>query len=79
MRVERNEKRSLVANRPGHVRCLCTMDQGIPHQQNLSGLAMGIIVLEARSSRLVDLAPLMDQVNYALQAISNGQVVRISA
>ena len=32
-----------------------TMDQGIPHQQNLSGLAIGVLVLEARSNRLSDL------------------------
>ena len=56
-----------------------TMDQGIPHQQNLSGLTISIIVLEARSNRFADLAPLMSKVNAALRTISNGQVVHISA
>jgi len=55
-----------------------TMDQGIPHQQNLSGLTIGIIVLEASSNRFGDLVPLMNKVNDALRTISNGQVVYIS-
>lgn len=56
-----------------------TMDQGIPQQQHLGSLTIGIIVLEAPSNRLVDLVPLMDTVNQALQAISNGQVMHVSA
>lgn len=33
-----------------------TTDRGIPHQQNLSEVDMGIVVLEAPSNRLEDLA-----------------------
>ena len=40
-----------------------TMDQGIPHQQNLSEIKIGIILLEAESNRFEDLAPLISKVN----------------
>lgn len=56
-----------------------TMDQGIPHQQNLGGVKMGIVLLEAQSNRYEDLAPLMDQVNVVLKTLKNGQVVHVSA
>ena len=37
---------------------LVTMDRGIPHQQNLTDVDLAIVVLEAQSNRLEDLAPL---------------------
>ena len=58
---------------------IITMDQGIPHQQNLSEIKMGIVLLEAQSNRYEDVAPLMDQVNAVLKTLKNGQVVRVSA
>lgn len=36
---------------------LATMDRGIPHQQNLSGVDLAIILLEAPSNRLADFIP----------------------
>ena len=54
-----------------------TMDWGILHQQNLSKIKMGIVLLEAKSNRYVDLAPLIDQVNIVLKTLKNGQVVRV--
>ena len=56
---------------------LITMDQGIPNQQNLSKIKIGIILLEAESNRLEDLAPLIFQVNTVLRTLKNGQVVHI--
>lgn len=56
-----------------------TMDKGIPHQQNLRNLKMGIVLLEARSNRYEDLAPLMNQVNVVLKTLKNGQIARVSA
>lgn len=56
-----------------------TMDQGIPHQQNLSEIKMGIVLLEAQSNRYEDLTPLMDQVNAILKTLKKGQIVRASA
>jgi predicted nuclease of predicted toxin-antitoxin system len=56
-----------------------TMDKGIPHQQNLSNLKIGIVLLKARSNRYEDLASLMNQVNVVLKTLKNGQIVRVSA
>lgn len=54
-----------------------TMDQGIPHQQNLSKIKIGIIVLEVESNRFEDLAPLISKVNAVLKTLKNGQVVDV--
>ena len=54
-----------------------TMDQGIPNQQNLSEVKIGIIVLEAKSNRFEDLAPLISEVNAVLKTIMNGQIVHV--
>ena len=58
---------------------LVTTDQGIPHQQNLNQYDIGIILMEARSNRIEDLAPLVPDVIAALAAISPGVLVRVSA
>jgi predicted nuclease of predicted toxin-antitoxin system len=55
-----------------------TMDKGIPHQQNLSNLKIGIVLLKARSNRYEDLASLMNQVNVVLKTLKNGQIVRVN-
>ena len=56
---------------------LITMDQGIPNQQNLSEIKIGIIVLKAESNRFEDLAPLISKVNAVLKTIKNGQIVHV--
>lgn len=56
---------------------LVTMDQGIPQQQNLSEIKMGIVLLEAKGNRYEDLAPLMNQVNIVLRTIEEGQVISV--
>ena len=56
---------------------LITMDQGIPNQQNLSEIKIGVILLEAESNRLEDLVPLIFQVNTVLRTLKNGQVVHV--
>ena len=58
---------------------LVTMDQGIPQQQNLSEIKMGIVLLEATGNRYEDLAPLMDQVNTVLRTIEEGKVTSVRA
>ncbi len=54
-----------------------TMDQGIPNQQNLSDIKIGIIVLEAESNRFENLSPLMPEVNAVLKTLKNGQIVHV--
>lgn len=58
---------------------LVTMDQGIPHQQNLEGIALVILLLEAPSNRLIDLAPLVPEAKEALSSARPGDVLRIPA
>jgi hypothetical protein len=36
-----------------------TVDRKLPFQQNLSGLALAVVVLRARTNRLADLRPLV--------------------
>ena len=56
---------------------LVTMDRGIPHQQNVAGLSLGIVVLGAVSNRRADTAPLIARVCEALRSIRAGQVLYI--
>ena len=58
---------------------LVTMDQGIPQQQNLSEIKMGIVLLETKGNRYEDLAPLLNQVNTVLRTIEKGQVISVRA
>ncbi len=58
---------------------LVTMDRGIPHQQNLTGVDLVIVLLEARSNRLADLTPLVEGVEAALLKARPGEVVRVTA
>ena len=54
-----------------------TMDQGIPNQQNLSEIKIGIIVLQAESNRFEDLVPLIPHVNIVLKTLQDGQIVYV--
>ncbi len=54
-------------------------DKGIPHQQNVPGLDLTVVLLRAKSNAYEDLAPLMDQVNAKLGPAEPGIVVRIPA
>ena len=56
---------------------LVTMDRGIPHQQNVEGLSLGIVVLGAVSNRRADTAPLLLAVCEALRSIRAGQVLYV--
>lgn len=57
---------------------LITTDQGIPHQQNLGRYKVGIILMESRSNRIEDLAPLVPQVKARLGSVALGVVLRVS-
>jgi predicted nuclease of predicted toxin-antitoxin system len=54
-----------------------TMDSGIEYQQNLAGFPIGIIILHAATNRLVDLQPLMPEVNKQLRTIRPAQPIHI--
>ena len=56
-----------------------TMDGGIPNQQNLGEINIGIVLLEAASNRFEELAPLISQVNVVLKTLKSGQVVSVKS
>ena len=66
------ENGDLLAAARGEFDALLTTDRGIPHQQDLSGLGLAVIVLEAKSNRLKDLSPLMEEANAVLRQASPG-------
>jgi hypothetical protein len=56
---------------------LVSLDQGIQFQQNLTGRKIAVILLRARSNRLVDLLPLAEKILTSLSSIEPGTTVRI--
>ena len=53
-----------------------TIDQGVPHQQNIEVLQIGVVVIEAVSNDIETLTSFMPEVNEAVQSVENGTVVR---
>ena len=56
---------------------LLTADQNIEFQQNLTKLALAVIVMVATSNRLESLEPLVPAVLEALQALQPKALVRV--
>ena len=56
-----------------------TVDQGIEHQQDVSAVDLGVIVMIAKSNAIDDLRPLVARVLVALENASPGQVIRVKA
>jgi hypothetical protein len=54
-----------------------TADQGLRFQQNISGFAIAVVVLEARSNDIEALRPLVSRVRALLQGLRPGQLVRV--
>jgi hypothetical protein len=51
-----------------------TIDQGIVYQQNLSGRTIAILVLQPKTSRLVDLLPLAPGCLAQMKSIGPGEL-----
>ena len=58
---------------------LLTVDQGIPHQQNLRAAGVAVVIMFGASNQLADLAPLVPDVLTALGTIQSGDVVEVRA
>ena len=58
---------------------LPTMDRGIEHQQNLTGLDLCLIVVSAVSNDIDDLVPLAPSINAALREARSGHILRVCA
>src|SRR3954454_3346320 len=56
---------------------LLTVDQGLQYQQNLRAAGVAVIVMVARSNRVVDLAPLIPAVEATLTVIRPGDAVEV--
>lgn len=56
---------------------LLTLDKGIRHQQNLTGIDLALIVLRSVSSDIDDLIPLAPSVNKVLKKIQVGQIILV--
>ncbi len=58
---------------------LVTADQRLRHQQNVPSFDIAVVVIDSRSTRLIDLRPLIDRLNIAIAAAERGTVVIVSA
>jgi predicted nuclease of predicted toxin-antitoxin system len=61
----------------GNFDVLITVDQNLPHQQNLSSTNLSIPLLVAGSNRYEDLRPLVAKALDSLERITPGLIVRI--
>lgn len=55
-----------------------TSDQNLPYQQNISGYSIGVIVLKAKSNRLVDLLKFVEPAAEIIPAAIGGKLYEIS-
>jgi predicted nuclease of predicted toxin-antitoxin system len=62
----------------GSFDALVTVDQNLPHQQNLSTRPFAVVLLRAHSNRLTDLARLVPKLRAALKRAAPGQLVVLS-
>lgn len=69
----------LLARMSGRFDALITMDRNLPHQQKLAVQPFGTILIEAPSSRMVHLRPLLPAVLEALIGIKPGEVRRLNS
>ena len=54
-----------------------TMDRGIEHQQNLTRLSFGILLIRAPSNRMEHLEPLVPAILDALDLLQPGQILHV--
>jgi len=55
-----------------------TVDRNLPFEQNLSKLALIVVILEAPSNRLSDLKPLSPKIIDILKTAKRGQATHVS-
>lgn len=67
----------LLALADGNWDVLLTSDKNIRYQQNMTGRKISILVLRAKSNRMVHLVPLIPRCESALRSIQQGQVVDV--
>jgi hypothetical protein len=60
-----------------HFDVFVTVDRNLSFQQNLAGIRIGVVVLQARSNRLADVRPLVPRVIAAIERVRPGAVALI--
>ena len=63
----------------GRFDALLTMDQNLQYQQNLKQLPFGVVLIRARSNRMVDLLPLLPAISDALSRVQPGELCFVGA
>lgn len=63
----------------GEFDVLLTTDRHIPEQQDLSRYDLAVVILEARSNRLADLAPIASRAGGFLGEARPGRALRVGA
>jgi hypothetical protein len=58
----------------GYFDVLVTVDESLPKQQRLTNRPFAVIVLKAKTNRLVDLLPLVPALCLAIEELCSGQV-----
>lgn len=61
----------------GQFEVFITIDSNLLSQQKLTNLAIGLIVLHARSNKFEDVEPLVPKILQTLSSIKTGQIVKI--
>lgn len=69
----------LLKRASGTIEAFVTLDRKLEHQHNISALPFGVVILRARSSKMQDLAPLVQGILEALANLRPGQVVQVGA
>ena len=67
----------LLRRMEGQYDALVTMDRGVEFQQNLTAVTVAILLVRARSNRMVHLQPLVPAILDALPTLKPGQLHRI--
>lgn len=73
------ENGELLRRASGHVDAFVTMDRKLQHEQKLSLLPFGVVLVGARSNRVQDLLPLVPGILAALDRIQSGQLEQVGA
>jgi hypothetical protein len=62
-----------------HFDVFVTLDQNLSFQQNLDGFSIAVVVLSAKTSRLIDLKPLIPNLLAAIESARSGTAKFIGA
>jgi hypothetical protein len=79
MRWHGKQNGELLALVGRHFDVFITVDQSLPHQQNLKRLKIGLLILKTRSNKLEDIVPHLPEILVVLRQMKPGQVQRIPA